>query len=175
MVSAADSLWQFSIRFYTAPHVEENLLRLQNEYQLNVNYLLLALWHGLSGRGLISSEQFNQWRHTTQDLEQSIAWLRMVRQSVKAQLGTQSGGLMQDYYLALREAELKGEQTLQAQLAAWSQPAGSCDENTGLKIVHDSFHNYLHALDRESDDTMNHCWSTICNAAVQFVRAVPIS
>lgn len=174
MLNAADSLWQFSTRFYAMPQVEENLLRLQNDYQLNVNYLLLAVWHAFSGRGAIAAEQFNAWRHHTQDLEQSIAWLRMVRQSVKAQLGTHGSGLMQDYYLSLREAELKGEQTLQAQLAAWAQPAVASDEATNGAMLQNSFTHYLKALDSAGDEKAAECWQHITHAAVTYVRATPI-
>lgn len=174
MLNAADSLWQFSTRFYAMPQVEENLLRLQNDYQLNVNYLLLAVWHAFSGRGAIAAEQFNAWRHHTQDLEQSIAWLRMVRQSVKAQLGAQGSGLMQDYYLSLREAELKGEQTLQSQLAAWAQPAIACDETSSSKMLQDSFAHYLIALDLSSDEKLQQSWQQIGDAAINYVRATPI-
>lgn len=174
MLSAADSLWQFSTRFYGTPQVEENLLRLQNDYRMNVNYLLLAIWHGFSGRGVITAEQFNNWRHHTQDLEQSIAWLRMVRQSVKAQLGTQGSGLMQDYYLTLREAELKGEQTLQAQLAAWAQPTATVDETTSVDTVHRSFSHYLQALDLSSEESITRSWQHIVDAALQFVRTTAI-
>ncbi len=37
-------LWQFANDFYAAPDVAKQLLALQNNYQVNVNYLIYALW-----------------------------------------------------------------------------------------------------------------------------------
>ncbi len=174
MPSAADSLWQFSTRFYATPTIAEQLLRLQNDYHLNVNYLLLLLWHALSGRGAISAEQFNHWRHLTQDLEQSITMLRMVRQSVKAQLGTHSTPELQSYYLALREAELKGEQALQVQLASWAEPITPMEEAEAVGTINTNFAHYLHALDREPDEPLRATWQSVSAAALQFVRETGI-
>jgi uncharacterized protein (TIGR02444 family) len=48
---ATSDLWQFSLEFYARPGVSASLIELQDRFGLDVNLILFALWHGLSGRG----------------------------------------------------------------------------------------------------------------------------
>lgn len=127
-MSAVDDFWQFSNRFYADKAVKEHCLRLQDHWQLNVNYVLLAVWHGLSGRGALSAEQFRHWRHHLRELEQSIVSLRQVRHSVGAMSKSSPSRLVQRYYQSLCDTELKAEQALQGLLAddtSGTQPGGA--------------------------------------------------
>jgi len=53
--SPAAELWHFSLAFYAEPGVAEAVLALQDRCGLDVNLVLLALWHGISGRGTLDA------------------------------------------------------------------------------------------------------------------------
>ena len=52
-----EALWRFSLAFYALPGVSGALIALQDRGGLDVNLILFALWLGVSGRGLLTSEE----------------------------------------------------------------------------------------------------------------------
>lgn len=50
--------WSFSCQIYE--HTKDNLLALQNRYNLNVNMLLFCLWFAANNQGLLSKQDLKQ-------------------------------------------------------------------------------------------------------------------
>ena len=55
--AAAAALWRFALDFYALPDVSSAMIELQDRAGLDVNLILFALWHGLSGRGRLDAQQ----------------------------------------------------------------------------------------------------------------------
>lgn len=102
-----DNFWDWSCVFYEAAKVKPLLLKLQDSYQLNVNYVLLALWTEQQGIAMDSVIWKKVIREGLQ-ASQAVAGLRNRRRRAK-HLG------QKDEYKKLLSLELKGEKLLQQQ------------------------------------------------------------
>ena len=76
--------WEFSLKHYSEPEVEQNLLYLQNHYGFNVNMVLFCCWYGVEGLGRLSQKRL----HTIDDdiklwHERIIKPLRRLRKTMK--------------------------------------------------------------------------------------------
>ncbi|HEV2097374.1 MAG TPA: DUF2390 domain-containing protein, partial [Stellaceae bacterium] len=56
LAEPAAALWGFALDFYALPDVPGALIELQDRARLDINLMLFALWHGLSGRGHLDAE-----------------------------------------------------------------------------------------------------------------------
>ena len=100
--SAAAALWRFALDFYALPDVSGALIELQDRAGLDVNLILFALWHGLSGRGRLDAQQLAAADQAVGMFRAEIIEpLRMLRR----RLGT---GLDADTRQALLDAEKAG-------------------------------------------------------------------
>ncbi|CAM2988346.1 TIGR02444 family protein [Vibrio rarus] len=80
-----DSLWQFSLQYYSIPEVKEACLNLQNHFHGNVNLLLALKW--LDEHGFAFSSQ--QWPLLIQSLghtETALVHFRKLRRKMKQHL-----------------------------------------------------------------------------------------
>lgn len=78
-------LWRFSLVFYRRPGVADALIALQDGASADVNLLLFALWHGLSGRGRIDRRGVAAAEAAVQVLRvEAIEPLRALRRALKA-------------------------------------------------------------------------------------------
>ena len=82
--TASLNFWNFSLTYYKHSNSSEILLRLQNEYGLDVNLILFALWVGRIQGAFLLAEHFQtledsiaSWRHNI------IQPLRKIRQTAK--------------------------------------------------------------------------------------------
>lgn len=77
--------WNYAVTIYSTPDVAELCLKLQNRYQLSVNYLLFSLWLAHEGRCLpldLDDQHVRQWRVTMlEPLRQLRFLLRQKKQS----------------------------------------------------------------------------------------------
>lgn len=78
-----ESFWDYSIRVYGLPQVSHHCLRLQDEFDFDVNLLLFACWHGhthgkLSADLLHEARIFSQiWsKNLVQPLRQTRRWMK---------------------------------------------------------------------------------------------------
>ncbi len=102
-----DNFWDWSCVFYEAAQVKTLLLKLQDSYQLNVNYVLLALWaeqQGITMDAVVWKKVIREGLQASQ----AVAGLRNRRRQAK-HLG------MKEEYKKLLALELKGEKLLQQQ------------------------------------------------------------
>lgn len=78
----ADVFWQFSLSRYGEPGVKEACLRLQDQYGLNVNMLLLCDF--LYARQLsVSSEEMSELVRASVPTDETLAALRRHRKTLK--------------------------------------------------------------------------------------------
>ncbi|ACV27736.1 TIGR02444 family protein [Kangiella koreensis] len=102
-----DNFWDWSCVFYEASQVKPLLLKLQDSYQLNVNYVLLALW--AEDQGIEMDKVV--WKKVIRDgiqPSQAVSGLRHRRRKAK-HLGQKAE------YQKLLTLELKGEKLVQQQ------------------------------------------------------------
>ena len=79
-----ESLWDYSLAYYARDNVPQFLLALQDQYDLDVNLILLAIWAGAELGLLLKEEHFSkldaaacEWR------ENVVKPLRTVRRAFK--------------------------------------------------------------------------------------------
>lgn len=102
-----DTFWDWSCVFYEAAQIKSLLLKLQDSYQLNVNYVLLALWaeeQGIAMDAVIWKKVIREGLQASQ----AVTGLRNRRRQAK-HLGRS------DEYKKLLALELKGEKLVQQQ------------------------------------------------------------
>lgn len=126
-----DNFWDWSCVFYEAAQVKSLLLKLQDSYQLNVNYVLLALWTEEQGIAMDAVVWKKVIREGLQ-ASQAVASLRNRRRAAK-HLG------QIEEYKKLLALELKGEKLLQQQavkslLPFWPVVPGSVEPMSNLRF-----------------------------------------
>jgi uncharacterized protein (TIGR02444 family) len=112
---AAAAFWDFSLRFYRLPGVEEALLALQDRDDRDVNLILYALWHGWSGRGALDSDALAAAEGAAGPVRERIAApLREVRRTLKSDPDPAVQALRE----RVKALELEAERIAQSRLAA---------------------------------------------------------
>jgi uncharacterized protein (TIGR02444 family) len=111
--------WEYSLVYYSQPEVAQCCLEYQDQYEANVNILLLCCWLGSLGV-LIKTKELEQASLTIKPLDLHVVQpLRSVRQYVKT-LNSPAGEL----YSNLKQVELMSEQIVQNDLFNWSMRSG---------------------------------------------------
>lgn len=103
---AAEQFWSWSCQTYQFSAVRKLCLLLQDEYQLNVNFLLLAIWTEQQAIGLIA-EDWQTISAECEPIELKIQQMRAKRRRLKS--------VSHQQYTKALELELKGEKFLQNQ------------------------------------------------------------
>lgn len=112
---AGGELWDFSLAFYARPRVAAALLALQDEGGRDVNLILYALWHGVSGRGPLDCRALARAERLSRGLARRLAApLRALRRRLKADAAAD----VQAFRERVKELELAAEQLTQYRLAA---------------------------------------------------------
>ena len=111
-----ESLWDYSLAYYARDSVPQFLLALQDQYDLDVNLILLAIWAGAESGLLLKDEHFSkldsavcEWR------ENVVKPLRAVRRAFKLfkTIEIASAG---DIRARIKAAELDAEHVAQIML-----------------------------------------------------------
>jgi uncharacterized protein (TIGR02444 family) len=111
---ATAALWQFSFDFYARPGVSAALIELQDHAELDVNLILFALWHGLSGRGRLDHERLAVAGRAAGAIQaEIIAPLRALRRRLRTDLDADIQRLRE----AIKALELDAEKIAQTRLA----------------------------------------------------------
>jgi uncharacterized protein (TIGR02444 family) len=111
---AAASLWNFSLDFYALPDVSAALIELQDRGGLDVNLILFALWHGVSGLGRLDAERLAVADRTVGVIRTEIIEpLRMLRR----RLATDTDADIQQLREAIKEIEFCSEKIALGRLA----------------------------------------------------------
>jgi uncharacterized protein (TIGR02444 family) len=117
--AAAAALWEFSLDFYARPDVSAVLIELQDRAGLDVNLILFALWHGLSGRGRLDGEKLADADQAVRAIRAEIvAPLRALRRRLRTDPDTDIQRLRE----AIKGLELDAEKISQTRLAGCAGP-----------------------------------------------------
>ena len=112
------SFWHFSVQHYARPGVAEACLKLQDDYDLDVNLVLLCLWYG-QHFGELSSGQFEQvlafsdnWSgNVVKPLRQSRRWIKQYRTASEM-----DPEVLEKFREKVKQLELNAEKLQQEQL-----------------------------------------------------------
>ena len=119
LADAAAGLWEFSLDFYARPGVSAALIELQDRAGLDVNLILFALWHGLSGRGRLDDERLAVADQAVRAIQTEIVTpLRALRRRLR----TDPDADIQHLREAIKALELDAEKIAQARLAGCAGP-----------------------------------------------------
>ncbi len=138
--------WTFSLRVYAQLGVPQACLGLQDDLELDVNIVLLALYAGTSKIVLDSADFLALDAHVATWRSESVWPLRAVRRRIKGQLSSResaAGDLANATYQAVKAAELAAEHAQQLVMERWlgARPAG----NAGVRCARQNLDAYLQA------------------------------
>lgn len=119
MADATAGLWEFSLDFYARPGVSAALIELQDRAGLDVNLILFALWHGLSGRGRLDHERLAAAAQAARAIQTEIV---MPLRALRRRLRTVPDADVQRLREAIKALELDAEKIAQARLAGCAGP-----------------------------------------------------
>ena len=119
--AAAAALWRFALDFYALPDVSGALIELQDRAGLDVNLILFALWHGLSGRGRLDAQQLAAADQAVGMFRAEIIEpLRMLRRRLGTGLDADTRQLRE----TITRVELDAEKIALTRLAGCAGPLG---------------------------------------------------
>jgi uncharacterized protein (TIGR02444 family) len=118
IADAAAGLWAFSLDFYARPGVSEALIELQDRAGLDVNLILFALWHGLSGRGRLDYERLAIAYQAARAIQTEIV---MPLRALRRRFRTDPDPDIQRLREAIKALELDAEKIAQARLAGCAE------------------------------------------------------
>ena len=114
-------LWDFSLGIYGWPGVSAAAIALQDESGLDVNLLLLCLWCGVEGPGVVDGATLGRCRNAVADWQRTVVLpLRELRRRLKTQTGD-----LAELRDRLAAAELAAEHAEQRLLSALISGTGS--------------------------------------------------
>jgi uncharacterized protein (TIGR02444 family) len=125
--SEDDSLWRFSLAFYERPGVADALIALQDRDGFDVNLVLFALWHGVSGWGALGGDALAAAEQVAGTLRSEIVEpLRRLRRKLRHH----PDGDVQRFREGVKALEIAGEKLVQERLArlAGNRCAETCPE-----------------------------------------------
>ena len=135
---APGDFWEFSLAFYARPGVAEACVGLQDEYALDVNVLLLALYAGRRHIALGAADFASLERTVRAWRRQAVVPLRRVRRGIRPMLQAMPG-IAREAYDAVKQAELADERVQQACMEQWltarGGPADACAGPAGTEGV----------------------------------------
>jgi uncharacterized protein (TIGR02444 family) len=112
--SEDEAFWRFSLAFYERPGVADALIALQDRDGFDVNLVLFALWHGISGRGALGADALAAAEQVASPLRSEIVEpLRGLRRKLRHH----PDGDVQRLREGVTELEIAGEKLVQERLA----------------------------------------------------------
>jgi uncharacterized protein (TIGR02444 family) len=112
--SEDEALWRFSLAFYERPGVADALIALQDRDGFDVNLVLFALWHGVSGRGALGGDALAAAEQVAGTLRSEI--VEPLR-SLRRKLRHHPDGDVQRFRDGVKALEIAGEKLVQERLA----------------------------------------------------------
>jgi uncharacterized protein (TIGR02444 family) len=125
--SEDEAFWRFSLAFYERPGVADALIALQDSDGFDVNLVLFALWHGISGRGALGGDALVAAEQVAGPLRSEIVEpLRRLRRKLRHH----PDGDVQRLREGVKALEIAGEKLVQERLArlAGNRCAKTCPE-----------------------------------------------
>jgi uncharacterized protein (TIGR02444 family) len=112
----AERFWQFSCQIYQSPEVEPAALALQDDYELDVNLLLLCCFLGLHGVRATRETMATLDQHARAWRTVAVEPLRGLRRRLKQDVGAVSAQSAADFRAQVQSLELEAERLQQAML-----------------------------------------------------------
>lgn len=112
----ANPFWDFSLKIYASPAVQQACLELQDGSGVDVNVLLYMLWHASQGRTLTDADAkavldaVERWR------VEVVVPLRTARRNLKSPPATLDAAGAEALRAIVKKAELESERLQQAAL-----------------------------------------------------------
>jgi uncharacterized protein (TIGR02444 family) len=110
--------WEYSLRLYARPGVQQACLQLQDEFDLDVNIVLFCAWTGAEGPGQLHAEELQRciaqggvWQHEV------VKPLRSIRRRLKTELLGASPELSAAFRPGVQSLEIEAEHVQQLILA----------------------------------------------------------
>lgn len=117
-------LWRFSLAFYAQPGVADALVALQDGAAADVNLILFALWHGVSGRGRLEATEITAAAKAVQAIRvEIIEPLRALRRRLKPAADADIQHLRE----RIKALEIDAEKAVQDRLAKFARPASRAE------------------------------------------------
>ncbi len=111
--------WNYSLRLYAQPGVQEASLTLQDEHGLDVNLVLFCIWCGMEGPGELTADELNQAMAVTGPWQADVVEpVRTIRRTLKHNPRGADPELIQVFRPRVQALELDGEHVEQLMLAA---------------------------------------------------------
>lgn len=149
---SAGSLWTFSLRVYSQPGVPQACLGLQDDLELDVNIVLLAMYAGASKLELASSDFVALDLYVAAWRSESVWPLRATRRNIKRHLSSSdnaTGDLADATYQAVKAAELAAEHAQQLLMERWLSAQPTSD--AGVRCLRQNLDAYFQAKGVERD------------------------
>jgi len=108
---AVEALWDFAIRCYGAPGVEEACLALQDHHNGDVCVLLYALWLGRQGRRVASSDLDTVSQSVAVWRDGVVVPLRTIRRALREASSGVLSSAANEVRETLKSLELKAERS----------------------------------------------------------------
>ena len=110
--------WNYSLRLYSQPGVEDACLTLQDEFDLDVNIVLFCLWAGTAGPGqLTAAEMTEALARGGQWQREVVQRLRHIRRTLKKDVLGATSELVDIFRPRAQQLELAAEHAQQLLLA----------------------------------------------------------
>lgn len=155
-------LWRFALSFYRQPDVANNLLKLQNSHQCNINQLLFALWAGRQQLQLHSPQPDTEVAHWQRKMSSPLRQLRYQVRAQKAELQA-----LDQLYAKLQSAELACEQV---ELALYYQVRYELAYRVQGKCVDLLQRQNVAALVTDKVASRDELLSILCSRAQSFIN-----
>lgn len=139
------SLWDFSLHYYACAGVSPLCLRLQDEYGVNVNVLLWALWLGYRGVRLEPALLAQALRKIHSWDQHYVLPLRQLRRRMKVEFGVADESI-EVVRTQIKQAELLAEKHLQQILQAQISIDTALVQVTAAALMADNLWLYLQPL-----------------------------
>ncbi|WP_144392781.1 TIGR02444 family protein [Pleionea sediminis] len=105
--------WQFSFEFYQQDNIEEACLKLQDDFDLNINVILFLLWYSTHAQKVISTKQVEGLLDAISVADERVQEFRQFRKTFLAKVSHQEVADMHDVRQALLDTELTLESKVQ--------------------------------------------------------------
>lgn len=138
--------WDFSIRVYPLAEVEQRCLELQDDYDLDVNLVLLCYWLAAEKHAELDEPQCQLLLATTHTWQQNIIKpLRQSRRSIKHKAMIWSNRFKTEVKDTITQIEINAEHMLQLELYKQieSMPLKTKRKQNVIDIAHHNISVYL--------------------------------
>lgn len=161
--------WDFSIEYYSICEVEKNCLKLQDQFDLNVNLILFCYWLATKNH-ILNKEQWQQVLLASQPWEEVIKPLRLSRKMMKDSSIAWPSDFKLETKKSVSSIEINTEHMQQLSIEqTWQkmniEESGECDKD----IVNNNVQNYLTAIDSKfTADTISNETDILLKAYMNY-------